>query len=254
MWPISFRRIALAGFATVVLFVAPAAKAGSVTIDLGAVAYGIQVNSSVVNLAFPSDHETYTYSQLLFNPAVDLSIVVDGGSTLEEVLASLIGLPNGGIINYSFPFINGASGSYSQNGDSEPFGTGFPGVESFTATSQSGQSCSGSNSVGSTIHVDPRLSGTTYDTILGCEALMVTVPGSPTPSTTTVTLTLGTVTVGNNVTTYEGEATDTTWTNQSSVAPATTGVPEPSAVGLETAGIAALCALRVRRRFRKARE
>ena len=80
MRPIGFKRAGLVGAVAVTLFVAPSAKAGTVTsfaagtnggggattvtMDLGNIAYGINVNASIFN---PSAlGQTYTYNQLLF--------------------------------------------------------------------------------------------------------------------------------------------------------------------------------------------
>ena len=90
-------------------------------------------------------------------------------------------------------------------------------------------------------------------TILGCDSLSIVSDGSPTDTATLAPLPpLGTITSGNTTTDYIGEEMVYDWESSGVVAPAqATGVPKPSALWMGTAGIAALCAIRIGRRFRK---
>ena len=120
-------RLALAGSALVTLFVAPSAKASpmtTVTLDLGTVGYGTNVNALILNTAYMSQLETYTYQQLLFGPnTATLNMLLDSGLTVGQVLAQDLGQPNNGTLDYNFPFPYGASGTYEQTG-SPPFPAG----------------------------------------------------------------------------------------------------------------------------------
>jgi len=120
-----------------------------VTVDLGTVAVSIGINGSIMNTDFPTYTETYTYQQLLFKGPLDMEF--DSGQTLGEVLAQDFGNVNNGTLDYNFPFAFGASGGYTQNAVTEPFNTPDPGVVSFTAQTQSGKGCSGTNTVLGTI-------------------------------------------------------------------------------------------------------
>lgn len=92
MRPIGYRRI-LRAAATTVLLAVPAVKAAQVTVDLGTVAYSIGVNATIMNTDYPSDTETYTYQQLVFEGP--LSMMVDSsGETLAQVLLGDLGNPN----------------------------------------------------------------------------------------------------------------------------------------------------------------
>lgn len=276
MRPLGFRRIGLAGAAAVTLFVAPSAKASqitpsdlpggvhsegagtnggsggtTVTVDLGTVAYGVNVNASILN----SSHiETYTYEQLLFG-GTDLSTVLDSGLTIGEALAQDLGEMNPGTLTYDFLF-GGASGFYAQNG-SPPFPptSEFPGTVSVTATSVSGHACPGANSVGATINIDPINAAETYSAVLGCEPFTNLNNGFPTSTATTVTLTLGTITstgTGNtvSVTVVNGEDTTTTWTSSGQLNAGAASVPEPWSVALVATGIVGLLTFRAARRRR----
>lgn len=235
--------------ATAILLVVPAAKADMVTVDLGTVAVSIGINGSIMNTDFPTYTETYTYQQLLFKGPLDMEF--DSGQTLGEVLAQDFGNVNNGTLDYNFPFAFGASGGYTQNAVTEPFNTPDPGVVSFTAQTQSGKGCSGTNTVGSIITLDPIYSGTTYDTILSCDGLGNPNNGTPAYVATTVTgPPLGTITNGDTTTVYIGEFTDYEWTVSGEVGPAS-AVPEPTSLSLEVAGIAALGWIRLRKRSRK---
>jgi hypothetical protein len=231
------------------LLVVPAAKADMVTVDLGTVAVSIGINASIMNTDFPTYTETYTYQQLLFNGPLDMQF--DSGQTLAQVLAEDLGNANNGTLDYNFPFAFGASGSYTQNAVTEPFNTPDPGVVSFTAQTYSGTACSGTNTVGSIITLDPIYAGATYDTILSCDGLGNLNNAIPPYSSTTVTVPpLGTITKGDTTTVYIGEFTDYEWTVSGEVGPVS-AVPEPASLSLEVAGIAALGWIRLRKRSRK---
>jgi len=265
MRPIGLKRLGLAGAAAVVLFVAPSARGGSganggsggstVTIDLGTIGYGLNVNASIINAGASNQLETYTYQQLLFG-GNNLNMMLDSGLTVEQVLEQDIGLLNPGTLNYNFPFSLGASGSYQQNGPPPPFPpvSELPGNVSLTATSVSGHICPGFNDIGATISVDPTNAGNTFATILGCDSFSNLSNGFPTSITTTVSYQLGTVTSnsGGNVTVdvIQAEDSTTTWTSTGQANPGT-ATPEPSSASLAVVGlVAALCAVRIRKRCR----
>src|SRR5581483_11852273 len=102
----NFRGILPAGFAALVLFVVPSAKSSpvdptTVTLDLGTVGIGVNVNASILNLMQSSQLETYTYQQLLFGPdSSTLGVLLDSGLTVGDVLAQDIGQPNNGTLTY----------------------------------------------------------------------------------------------------------------------------------------------------------
>jgi len=255
----NFRGILPAGFAALVLFVVPSAKSSpvdptTVTLDLGTVGIGVNVNASILNLMQSSQLETYTYQQLLFGPdSSTVGMMLDSGLTVGEVLAQDLGPSNNGTLTYNFPFISGASGTYAQNG-SPPFSSTNigPGIlQSLTATSVSGNVCTGFNNVGATISVDPTNPASTFATILGCDGITGLDPGFPTSTTTTVTLTLGSITANNTVTVIEGEDTTTTWQSSGQVG-GVSAVPEPSSFWFDLAAIACVCLVGVRKRFLKA--
>jgi hypothetical protein len=213
-------------------------------VDLGTVAYTIGINASILNTDYPIDTETYTYQQLIFGGP--LSMVVDGsGDTLAYVLAQTLGNANNGTLDYNFPFTHGASGGYVQTSPPGTFDTPDPGTISLMAATQSGNQCSGDNTVGSTITLDPTQPIVVYTKILGCEGLAAISENSDL-MTTTVTIPIGTVTSGNSTTTYVGEVTDFEWTGTGSVGPASP-VPEPAYLWLCASGIALLGWRRFRR-------
>lgn len=117
-------------------------------------------------------------------------------------------------------------------------------------TSVSGTQCSGDNSVGSTINVDPIYPATAYVTILGCNSLANPINGSPTFTVDTATIPLGEVTNGDTTTVYEGETASAEWQTDGVVG-GTSTVPEPSPAWLAGAGLAALGWIRVRKRVRR---
>lgn len=80
MRPFGYRRI-LRAAATTILLAVPAARAGQVTADLGTVGYSIGIDASITNTDHPSNTETCTYQQLIFEGP--LSMVIDrSGDTL----------------------------------------------------------------------------------------------------------------------------------------------------------------------------
>ena len=248
-----FKSLLPAAFATAVLYVVPGTKAATVNIDLGTILYGTNVNASILNLTFPMDPQTYTYNSLIQGPNSSvLDMVLPNGKTVAQELTALGYGQNDGVLDYNFPFALGASGSYSQNG-TPPFspGTGVgPGLfQSLTAASVAGTVCTGSNSVGATISVDPTNATATYETILGCDSVGVASPGFPTSFTSTGTINLGTFLVGDTSYSYAGEETITTWevSGEVNVAPVSP-VPEPSSLWLAVAGLGPTCAARARKR------
>ena|SRR5581483_2023363 len=273
MKPFGISGPGLLGAVAITVFVAPSAKAGAIgtqgaganggsggstgVLDLGTIVYAININASIFN-SVSNQPQTYTYNQLL-QGGNNLDMLLDSGFTVAQELTALGYAANPGILNYNFPFSGGASGSYTQSGPSPPFPptSEFPGTVSLTASAVSGNVCSGFNSIGATINVDPTNAASTYDTILGCAAFSNPNNGFPASTTTTVTVMLGTVTSSSatsagdttNVTVIEGEAATTTWESSGTVN-AAAATPEPSSAWLELAGIAGLCALRDRRRRR----
>ena len=251
MRPFGYRRI-LRAAATTILLAVPAVRADQVTVDLGIVAYSIGINASIMNTDYPSDSETYTYQQLIFEGP--LSMVIDGsGDTLAYVLAQDLGSANNGTLDYNFPFLSGASGSYAQTSPPMAFDASDPdpGMLSLKATSVSGTQCSGTNTVGSTINVDPTYAATVYQTILGCDSLASPNNGIPTFTITTVELPpLGEITSDGTTTVYIGEVVDAEWTVDGVIS-GTLSVPEPSLVWLVGGGLAALGWTRVRKRVRR---
>jgi len=246
MRPIGYRRFAQAAAAVIMLAV-PAAKAGQVTVDLGLVAVSIGINASIGLSGFPSDTDTYTYQQLQF--LGNLSMEFDNTQTLGQVLAQDLGNANIGTLDYNFPFTSGASGSYAQNALQPSFATGNMGSIGFTAITQSGHVCSGSNSAGSSLTLDPLLPATTFETILGCEAFSGVNDGTEMETVTTLTLPpLGTITSAGTTTVYVGEFTDYEWISEgASISPGgPPTVPEPSSLWLGGGGLAALGWIRIR--------
>lgn len=256
---LGFRHFAM-GFGLVILYVVPSTKAATLagSIDPGTVVNAVNVNAAILNLADPSDAQTYTYNQLIQSSNSSLmSITLDNGNTVAQELTALGYAQNDGVLNYNFPFALGASGSYSQDG-TPAFGLNNIGpslFQSLTATSVSGTVCSGFNSVGAGISVDPTNGAQTYDTILGCDSLEVSDPGIPTSTTSTVTIFLGTITEGNNIYDVSGEETIKTWTVSSIVGQSqVSAVPEPSGLWVGVAGMMALCLGRTGTRFRSKKE
>ncbi len=237
------RRIGLAGATLASIFAAPSAIASTIVgVDLGTIVIETNVNSSIFNAAYPTSPQTYTYNQLLQNPnnATD-GITLDNGKTIDEELTALGYLQNNGMLNYNFPFVLGASGSYSQDG-SPSYPALDPGVISLTATSVIGTVCGGANDVGDTIITDPVDAATTYSKILGCESFTNLNNGFPASSTTNFPVNLGTVTNRSTgtVTDYSGEVTVTTWESAGTVDSAAASTPEPSPAWFVAAGLAAM--------------
>jgi len=245
MKPFGIRRLGLLGAVGITVFVPPAANATTADVDLGTVAYAINVNASIFNTSISDLPQTYTYNQLVYIGS-NLGMVLPSGLTVAQTLAALGYVANPGILYYNFPFSLGASGSYAING-SPP--NAFPATVSLTATSVSGNVCSGFNNVGATISVDPTNAASTYETILGCDGLTTPNNGFPESTTSTVTANLGTYATDGVTTsaetTYTAEVTTTTW-ESSGIANAPASVPEPSTMWLAAAGFAALCATRIR--------
>lgn len=254
MRPLGFISMAHIGFAAALLVVTPSLMADTVTVDLGTLVYAINVNASIYNPAFPTLPETYTYNQLLQNPD-NPTFTLGNGNTIDQELTALGYGTDDGVLNYDFPFPSGYSfGSYSQDGTPVFSTTSLdigPGIfQNFTATSVSGDVCPGDNNAGATLSLDPTNSAATYAAILGCDGITGLNPGSPTSTTSTVLINLGTYTSGDTTTTYEGEETVTTWESSGEVGQPSS-VPEPSALGFETAGLLALCGFGARKRLRK---
>lgn len=254
------KRIAPAAIGVLASVIALNANADSV--NLGTVAYATNVNASIFNAGSPSEINTYTYNQLLQNPATAGTLLPNGNSVAQELTLQDYG-ENDGVLNYAFNFTFPAGGSSESSGsfvqDGSPsFSVTNPDIglgilQSFTATSQSGPGCTGYNNVGATISVDPTNAASTYALILGCQAFTDLNPGFPTSTTSTVALDLGTY----GGTTYTGEEIVTTWEASGTVGEtSTSAAPEPSLLGLETAGmiIAMFCANWGRKRFRKLRQ
>jgi hypothetical protein len=237
-------------FAAAVLLLVPSAKSNTVTVDLGVVAYSIGVNASIDYVSGFTD--TYTFQQLLFQSGPSYNLLFDSGLSFAAVLAQDLGNANNGTLDYNFPFIAGASGSYFFTGSpvlpnpSNPTGNIGPGIlDSFTVATQSGTVCSGFNNVGATTILDPSNPAATFQTILGCESLAPLSVPPEVPTITVVTLPpLGAITSGGTVTVYQGEFEDTEYTNL----PTAASAPEPSTAGFIILAIVGACATRRRKR------
>lgn len=250
----SFAPIGFAATVLIVLFTADSISAAPLTIvdvDLGTIAVETNVNASVYNSADPSMAQTYTYNQLLQNPGnVTDGITLDNGNTIDQELTAQGYFQNTGVFNYNFPLTSGgASGAYSQAGSPVYPPAPFPGTVSLTSSSVSGTICTGFNSVGSTITVDPIDAASTYSIILGCDSSTSINDGFPGSTTSTVSLNLGTVTDLNagTITYITGEVPTTTWESSgmiNTVAGPVSGVPEPSPGWFVMLGIAGIVAIR----------
>ena len=246
-----FRCLGLTGLAAGILCIVPYTEAS--TVDLGTVAYAVQVDGIIYNAAYPSEIQTYVYTQLLQLPNAAPGLIVQGLNgpvTINEQLTALGYGENTGTLDYAFyPLTPGAgtAGEYMQNGSpSFPPSDIGPGIlQSFTATMlESGTPCPGYNNVGATIMVDPTNAIMTYDTILGCDALSTISNGIPGSTTFISGVSLG---MDSSGTSYEGALQTTLWEVEGSVMSGSS-VPEPSSRWLIVAGMIAVCGLRICRR------
>lgn len=241
----SNRLFAASGF-RIAAFLAVAGLCMANGIDLGTVAYGIDVNASIFDVSAPSQSNTYVFEQLLQNPDPSINgLVLDSGRTVGQELTALGYVQNPGELDYYFPDVP-TGGSYAWTGaaPSYPPSSELPGTIALIADLVTGNQCTGQNSVGSTIHVDPTEAASTFAAIAGCHGVLGISKGYPTSSTSTVPVLLGTI-GGEQV---EGEVVTTDWESSGQLRTGAAAAPEPSSLWLIAGSIAAICAFRTRSR------